>query len=709
MRDHLSPAAAAAVLTGYAVAAAVAVSALLAAGTDPVAVALLGLLAAAGHAVAVFRLLRRRRDELTRLAEDVELVVAANPGHRVGEDAGGALSAVTTAVNRLADERERALREAETTAADLRREVESERNRLADLMARLGVAVVVCNADGRILLYNETARALVGDPTLLGLGRTVFGLVDRGLLAHARQRLEDGAATYTATTLHRGRMLRVHVAPVQETPVPAGAAGSGTVLVLEDLTQEVGAVDARQRTLRRLTEETRASLGSIRAAAEAVLEFPALDDADRHRFLEVVREESDRLGRRLDEVAADVPPADERGRDDISAADLATVVVDRLERSGVTCDDVASPGAPHAWLRADGHALAAVLAFVADRLGGPALEGVGLGVSETSDHVRFDLRWTGDPPPPAALDAWLDEPLGVEGSTTGRQVVERHAAEVWAGREGPGAAQLTLLLPRVTDRDEGAPDRSAASGAPTRPGAEPATPGSRPEFYDFDLFGPVTGAAEPTTGALTEIAFTVLDTETTGLDPAGGDRVVSVGAVRVVNGRVLRQETFEHLVNPGRRVPAASTAIHGLTDAVLADAPRIEEVLPDLARFAEDTVLVGHDIGFDLRFLHPAARAAGVELTHPVLDTLLLDAALYPGQPDHTLEAIATRLGVSVVGRHTALGDALVTADVLVALLAPLQEAGAHTLDEALAMSRQAFRARSAGPTAGPAGAPADG
>jgi DNA polymerase-3 subunit epsilon len=127
---------------------------------------------------------------------------------------------------------------------------------------------------------------------------------------------------------------------------------------------------------------------------------------------------------------------------------------------------------------------------------------------------------------------------------------------------------------------------------------------------------------------------------------------------------------------------------------MLADAPALEDVLPGLARFAEDTVLVGHDIGFDLRFLSGPARAAGVDLEHPVLDTLLLDAALYPAQPDHTLEAIAERLGVSVVGRHTALGDALVTADVLVGLLGALREAGVSTLAEALAASRRTLRRR---------------
>ncbi|MDP3892495.1 exonuclease domain-containing protein [Nocardioides sp.] len=662
-------------------------------GVAPVAVALLGLMAAAGLVAGVLLLLRRRRDVLTRLAEDVDVIVGANPAHRLTSAPSGPLTAVTAAVNRLASEREESLHAAEASAADLRREVESERNRLADLMARLGVAVVVCNADGRILLYNDSARSLVADPALLGLGRTVFGLVDRGLIAHARLRLEAGGATYTATTLHRGRMLRVLVAPVQES---TDLSVSGMVLVLEDLTREAGAADERQRALRRLTEEIRGSLGSIRAAAETLLEFPDLADADRRRFLEVVGEESDRLTHSLDGATGDVRPSDERGLDHISGADLAAVIGDRLGRSAIVCRDVVASSTGQVWLRADAHALAAVLAFVAERLGGADLGGVDLELSVIPDHVRLDLRWTGSPPYPGVLTGWLDEPLGQEGATTGRQVVERHAAEVWAGQDAPGRAQLSVLLPHTGEHpgDARGPGTATARPAPTPEHDDsPAPHGSRPEFYDFDLFTS-TDPEERSSRLLADLTFTVLDTETTGLDPAGGDRIVSLGAVRVVNGRVLRQETFEQLVNPGRRVPAASTAIHGLTDAMLADAPRIEDVLPELTRFAEDTVLVGHDLGFDLRFLAPAARSAGLELTQPVLDTLLLDVALFPGQRDHTLETIAGRLGVSVVGRHTALGDALVTADVLIGLLGPLREAGVQTLDEALTASRRAFRSR---------------
>ncbi|GAB2878612.1 3'-5' exonuclease [Nocardioides pacificus] len=695
----LRPAPVAVAVTAYAVLAAVGAIALLGADTDPVAVTVLGLLAAVGLATALLLLLRRRRDVLSRFAEDVGVIVAANPAHRLPSVDSGPLAAVSAAVNRLADEREVSLRAAEASAEDLRREVESERNRLADLMARLGVAVIACNADGRILLYNDSARSLVADPALLGLGRTVFGLIDRGLIAHARRRLEGGSSAHSATTLHRGRMLRVHVAPVHD---QAESSLSGMVLVLEDLTQEAGTADERRRGLRRLTEEIRGSLGSIRAAAETVLEFPDLADAERRRFLEVIGEESERLGRGLDQADLDLHPRDDRGLDDISGDDLLSVIGDRLGRAGVACRDEDAHDTGPVWLHADPHALAAVLAFVADRLGAAELGGtergdVELALSLVPDHVRLDLRWAGAPPQPATLAGWLDEPLGQEGTTTGGQVVERHAAEVWASSAGPGIAQLSLLLPRYGDED--APPGTASRVAPSSEGVDlAASPGSRPEFYDFDLFTSV-GAEQQATTSLADLTFTVLDTETTGLDPAGGDRIVSLGAVRVVNGRVLRQETFEQLVNPGRRVPAASTAIHGLTDAMLVDAPRIEEALPELVRFAEDTVLVGHDIGFDLRFLEAAARSASLELPQPALDTLLLDTTLFPGQGDHTLEAIAERLGVSVVGRHTALGDALVTADVLVALLGPLREAGVTSLDDALAASRRAFRTRASGQT----------
>jgi DNA polymerase-3 subunit epsilon len=218
---------------------------------------------------------------------------------------------------------------------------------------------------------------------------------------------------------------------------------------------------------------------------------------------------------------------------------------------------------------------------------------------------------------------------------------------------------------------------------------------SRPEFYDFGLFERHAGSQPDDDRDLGELSYTVFDTETTGLDPEHGDRLISIGAVRIVNGRLLHNDTYERLVDPQRAVPASSTAVHGLTTAMVRGQPTIDTVLPTFDRFSSDTVLVGHNAGFDMQFLALERARAGLPATHPVvLDTLLLDAAVHPDHDDHSLEAIASRLGVDVLGRHTALGDALVTGEVFIRLVALLRARGVRTLGEAVAASRATLHAR---------------
>jgi len=117
-------------------------------------------------------------------------------------------------------------------------------------------------------------------------------------------------------------------------------------------------------------------------------------------------------------------------------------------------------------------------------------------------------------------------------------------------------------------------------------------------------------------------------------------------------------------------------------------------VLPAFHAFAYDTVLVAHNAAFDMRFLQLKEQPSGLVFDHPVLDTLLLSAVVHPGQDTHRLEAIAERFGVTVIGRHTALGDAIVTAEIFVRLLPLLAEKGIHTLGQARAAAQQTFYAR---------------
>ena len=122
--------------------------------------------------------------------------------------------------------------------------------------------------------------------------------------------------------------------------------------------------------------------------------------------------------------------------------------------------------------------------------------------------------------------------------------------------------------------------------------------------------------------------------------------------------------------------------------------PTIDAVLPRFSRFVEDTVLVGHNVAFDLKFLQLKEEATGVVFRNPVLDTLLLAALIYPDSEVHSLEALARLVGVEVTGRHTSLGDALVTAELFLQLIPLLEERGLETFGQVQAAEKETFYAR---------------
>jgi DNA polymerase III epsilon subunit family exonuclease len=197
---------------------------------------------------------------------------------------------------------------------------------------------------------------------------------------------------------------------------------------------------------------------------------------------------------------------------------------------------------------------------------------------------------------------------------------------------------------------------------------------------------------------LLRTTYSVLDTETTGLHVEGEDRVVSVAVVQLVGGRVRPQEAIHELVDPGRPIPPQATAVHGINEAMVQGAPALVDVLPRVASFVQGSVLVGHNLPFDLRGLTPTARQAGVALPSETLDTVALSRLVEgPDAGRRTLDAVAERLRVPVHDRHTALGDALVTAEVLRRLLVLAAAQGLATWDDlhaAIADERARWRRR---------------
>jgi len=215
----------------------------------------------------------------------------------------------------------------------------------------------------------------------------------------------------------------------------------------------------------------------------------------------------------------------------------------------------------------------------------------------------------------------------------------------------------------------------------------------RPEFYDFDLFKRQPDC-DVTDVPLKELRCVVFDTETTGLEPSKGDELVSIGAVRMVNGRMVSGETFEQLIHPGKTIPKSSIRFHGITDEHVKGKPEAKAVLPHFHRFCGRAVLVAHNAAFDMRFLELKERDSGVSFKNPVLDVLLLSAFLHDHTGDHSLRATAERFGVDVSDRHTALGDAITTGAVLLAMLNPLEERGIVTLGDALRVSSEQVKIR---------------
>jgi DNA polymerase III subunit epsilon len=637
-----------------------------------------------------------------RLSQSTRLIASGNPGHRVDMDGPAELRELAAAINVLATRHEETLSDVASRVARARVDVDQEKNRLAALMSELAQSVVVCNADGRILLYNERARRMLMEPrsemrdvpAYVGLGRSLFALLDKDLVSHALEQLHSKVAQHEAgpvvtfmAALRAGKLVRAQMAPVAaaQSAEPASAGLAGFVLLFDDIGDEISRAEQRDQLLQRLTQNVRTSLASMRAAVENLMHYPDMDAARREQFVGIISQEADRLTVEVDRATRDYSQCIASGWvvDQIRVTDLIEVIRRRVEsRLGFATDietvDVSL------WISADSFSVAQAVCYLAQRLKEDcAVQTLRFAAAGAGRYARLDLIWTGPRLAASTVRAWESGVLGGHDETsavTFRDVLNRHHGEAWYESDPVSErACYRLLLPL------------AQSGKPMP--AVTARPG-RPEYYDFDLFHQPGQTRELDDRELGALTYTVFDTETTGLEPSAGDEIISIGAVRIVNGRLLTGEVFEQLVDPRRPLRAESIRIHGIQPGMLHGQPAIEQVLPAFHRFCEDTVLVGHNAAFDMRFLQLKQSATGVHFTQPVLDTLLLSAVLHDNLATHQLDAIAERFGVNVVGRHTAVGDAIMTGEIFLKMIPLLAERRIVTLRQAREASERTYHAR---------------
>jgi DNA polymerase-3 subunit epsilon len=262
-------------------------------------------------------------------------------------------------------------------------------------------------------------------------------------------------------------------------------------------------------------------------------------------------------------------------------------------------------------------------------------------------------------------------------------------------------APCGTLLQRVAARLLGGPLHTLALarevlGLEGHPGAASAAVfallGADPRFR-VDPAGVWTMEDGPVGRPLTDLAFAVVDVETTGGSPASGHRITEIAVVEVAGGAVVDQ--YSTLVNPGRTILPMVTALTGISSGMVADAPFFEHVASEIADRLRDRVFVAHNAAFDHRFVHQElVEALGDAPSTPTLCTVQLARGLVPRLRRRNLDELAAHFGVRIHDRHRAHGDALATALVFLRLLDEAGLQGIHDLEALRRVLRRRVRRR---------------
>lgn len=432
------------------------------------------------------------------------------------------------------------------SAARIRQELET-------LLQVLDTPLLLCDHHRRLLLFNQAAESLFEENPGLGLGKRLDTLLPVTSLQDAiGQLLEDGSPRELLIPCDE-RWLH---AVLRRVPLSNGE----TLLTLTDATaawnSEMG---ARAELAERLPPLRRhgASLSSAAEALGSARHAGRGDDALRARLETVIEEESRALGQALEGLGRLIEDMQQQGERLVPlwSNDLWQSLNERLGDDPLQVVPIGMP----AWFKGDAPALLALLESLLAQLrqhtGHTTFEGEML---LGNRRVYLDLVWRGTPLAQRELAAWSERRLdSLPLSPRVGDLLRQHASDTWSLADADGIhARLRLPLPSVE-----------RVGAPRE-----ALP-PRPEFHDFgiaDLPPPDAELARCPLRALEVVAF---DTETTGLELRRGDTVISIGACRIVNARLLASEVFDVRVDPGKPIPPASTAIHGLTDDDVMGAP----------------------------------------------------------------------------------------------------------------------------------------
>ncbi len=596
---------------------------------------------------------------IKKIFSETSLIYSSNPAHRLSIKGVRDIKNLSIVINDFADLFENLNKNITEQILQARKEIEKERNLLAAIMAELPQGVIICNANGRILLFNSLAKEIFtqgaivkGAEYFIGLGRSVFHLIDRELIAHAIEEIEESLSngkqsmeSYFITPIHTGHIISIETIPMLDNERQM----TGFILMFQDVTDKINQYDTVHAKLLGLKKDI---------AGKNV----------QKKYEELSKTVLDTILTPLVLTKLFLP--------------FFIETLKKKVKSLHNIELVFSNKAGDEKIMADTYSFTAALVFLIKNLS-DLTQTNEFTVSIVSDKksVVFEISWQTDSIAFQKVEDILSKRINALPSFF--YVLKQNKAEFNVISDKNNLCFKVNIIALAESGTEA-----------KRKIRAPVIASSRPEFYDFNLFKIDDDNLDLLDTRLSKITYTVFDTETTGLNPDGGDEIISIAAVRIVNSRIVYQDIFEELVDPKRDIPIESYKIHGINYEKVAGKKDIIDILPVFKQFVSKTALLGHNIAFDMKMLKVKEKSTNIKFANPVLDTLLLSALLHPIHEQHDMESIAKRLGINIIGRHTALGDAIATAEIFLKLLPILNSNGILTLRDAIAASKKTYYAR---------------
>ncbi|WP_051361333.1 exonuclease domain-containing protein [Desulfuromonas sp. TF] len=628
--------------------------------------------------IMVVTLAWRMADQFLRpileIRRGAEIVSRINLAHRIELDTGDELEELALEFNLMAENLAKAYDKLEERVREATLTLQEERNRLATVLRTMVDGVVVANEAAETILMNPRARIILGREYTSGIGAPLSRIFPSDRLSFHLKRLRRNwnpggeAMEEVVFPLIDGKLLKGSLSVI---PGPDGER-AGFLLVFRDLSAPTEEGNLFEETLREMPQLLRGPVATSRFLVETIQRHREMPEEKQQVFLAAVAEEMDRLGERVTVMEEAAGAAQTPRWSAVPSNPLELVEESLISVTGISVEieaggDLIPPVLvePFSWVAS----LRCVLQWIARRSSRQVSVAANIRVEDGTVVTTFRIggSFAGDL---AELESLEVCPAGEVPLPLG-EAVRRNRGELWTRSSGDSLEVRLALLQAAS-----VPEVRSADGLIE----------GEPEFYNFDLFlpRPIIEREDLLQANLADLEYVVVDTETTGLQLSRGDKIISISGVRIRRGRVQNADIFNTLVNPGRPIPPESTQIHHIEDHMVADAPSMDEVYPQFMEYVGDAILVAHNAAFDKKCLDMAAAAAGLpQIDNPILDTLLLSYALHQGIEGHSLDAIAERMGITIEGRHTSLGDARAAAQVFLGLLSLLPGREVRTLAEA--------------------------